>query len=99
MTTLKEYVERMKKGQEEIYYVVGKDRETAQKLPQLELFKDKDIEVLFFIDRVDEFMVQTFNEYAGKKLKSISRGEIDLSKIESEESEKNDEEKKIFPDG
>lgn len=73
LVSLKEYVENMGEEQEYIYYLVTRDKEKAHNLPQLQKIKDKDYEVLFFTDPVDEFMVNFLNEYDGKKLKSLSK--------------------------
>jgi len=77
-TTLAEYVERMPGAQNEIYYVTGEDRSTVERLPQMEIVREKGIEVLYFLDKVDEFLTQHLREYSGKKLRSVSRGELDL---------------------
>ena len=87
LTTLAEYISRMPETQTEIFYVVTKDAAAAAKIPQMEIFRDKGIEVLYLIDKVDEFMIDTLHEFQGKKLKSISRGDIDLTK-EDKDTEK-----------
>ncbi|HLP61497.1 MAG TPA: molecular chaperone HtpG [Candidatus Deferrimicrobium sp.] len=81
LTTLREYVERMPKGQEEIYFASGKDIDSIQRMPQLEAFKAKDIEILYFVDKIDEFLTQNLDDYDGKKLKSITREGFDLDKV------------------
>lgn len=70
-TTLAEYKERMKEGQEFIYYAAGKDKASIEKLPHMEGMKDKGFEVLYFTDRVDEFMVGMMRDYEEIKLHSI----------------------------
>lgn len=93
--TLKEYVERMKKSQKEIYYATGDSIENIKELPQIEKVLDKGYEVLYFLDSVDEFMVSIINEYDGKKFKSIQKGELNLdSKEEKKEIEKKTEDNK-----
>ena len=91
--TLKEYVERMKPDQKEIYYVSGDSLEAIKKLPQLEKVQDKGYEVLYLLDRVDEFMIKILNAYNEKQFKSITQGELNLDteeeKKEKEELEKN----------
>ena len=91
--TLKEYVERMKPDQKEIYYVSGDSLEAIKKLPQLEKVQAKGYEVLYLLDRVDEFMIKILNEYDEKQFKSITQGDLDLDtadeKKEKEELEKN----------
>lgn len=70
-TTLAEYKARMKEGQEFIYYAAGKDKSSIEKLPHMEGMKDKGFEVLYFTDRVDEFMVGMMRDYEEIKLHSI----------------------------
>ena len=93
--TLKEYVDRMKEGQNEIYYATGESIEAIKELPQIEKVLEKGYEVLYFTDSVDEFMVSVINEYNSKKFKSIQKGDLDLStKEEKEEIEKKQEDNK-----
>ena len=91
LTTLKEYVERMPEGQKKIYYATGKDKETIEHLPQMELLKEKNIEVLYLLDPVDEFTIETLREYDSKQFHSISRGDLDLDDAESQEVKKETE--------
>ena len=89
-TTLAEYKARMKEGQEFIYYAAGKDKSSIEKLPHMEGMKDKGFEVLYFTDRVDEFMVGMMRDYEEIKLHSILQAENektdkDSSKEESKE--------------
>lgn len=81
--TLKEYVERMPEKQTVIYYATGKDRTMVERLPQMELLKEKGLEVLYLFDRVDEFSIEALREYEGKKFQSISRGDLNLDEFES----------------
>jgi molecular chaperone HtpG len=78
LTTLKEYVERMKEGQNEIYYLTGESRSQVENSPHLETFKEKGYEVLYLVDPVDELLTQSLNEYGGKKLKSAGKGTVAL---------------------
>ncbi len=91
LVTLAEYVDRMKEGQKKIYYAPGKDKETIEQLPQMEMLRDKDIEVLYLTDPVDEFCIETIREYEGKKFHSVSRGDIDLDDADSKEAKKETE--------
>lgn len=77
-TTLQEYVDRMPEQQTAIYYTVGDSRAAIERLPQLEVLREQNVEVLYFLDKVDEFLTQYLREYAGKKLQSVSRGDLDL---------------------
>jgi molecular chaperone HtpG len=81
-TTLAEYVERMKEGQEQIFYATGETREQILKSPHLEAFKAKGYEVLLLTDPVDEVWVGSVTEFNGKSLQSVARGEVDLDSEE-----------------
>jgi molecular chaperone HtpG len=78
LTTLKAYVERMKDGQDEIYYLTGESRGVVENSPHLEAFKEKGYEVLYLTDPVDELQAQSLWEYEGKKLKSVVKGALKL---------------------
>ena len=78
LTTLTEYVERMKDGQEQIFYATGQSREQLLKSPHLEAFKAKGYEVLLLTDPVDEIWVGSVTEFDGKPLQSVAKGEVDL---------------------
>ena len=90
--SLKEYAEGMVVDQKEIYYITGTSRAAVENSPHLEVFKKKEIEVLFMVEPVDEFILAGFGEYDGKKLKSITQGDIDLGS--EEEKKLADEQKK-----
>lgn len=92
LVSLKEYVERMPESQKKIYYATAKDKETIEHLPQMETLRDKGIEVLYLLDPVDEFCLETIHEYEGKPFHSISRGDLDLDDAESQEVKKETEE-------
>jgi molecular chaperone HtpG len=81
--SLDDYVGRMRKGQDKIYYITADSFMAAKNSPHLEIFKQKGIEVLLFVDRIDEWMLSGLNEYLGKQLQSVAKGELDLSKIEA----------------
>ena len=70
--TLKEYVSRMKKKQNEIYFASAETIDKIKQLPQLEKVLDKGYEVLYFTDAVDEFLTSVIREYDSKQFKSIS---------------------------
>ena len=87
--TLKEYVERMKEDQKDIYYATGETIEAIKELPQLEKVLDKGYEVLYFTDNVDEFMANIIGNYSDKPFKSLLQGDLDLdTQEEKEEVEK-----------
>ncbi len=81
--SLDDYLLKMVKNQNEIYYFANTDKEHIKNSPQLETFIDKKIPVLFMTDAVDEFWLQNASKYKDKTFKSITKGKIDLSKIKS----------------
>ncbi|WP_109597985.1 molecular chaperone HtpG [Actinoplanes xinjiangensis] len=81
-TTLAAYVERMKEGQEEIYFLTGESRSQVENSPHMEAFREQGYEVLILTDPVDEIWVDVVPEFDGKKLRSIARGSVDLPKDE-----------------
>ena len=89
LVTLKEYVERMKEGQDSIYYVSGENVDKIDMLPQVEQVKDKDYEVLYLTDYVDEFVMQVLTTYDDKKLVNVSDANLDLASEEEKEKLKN----------
>jgi molecular chaperone HtpG len=80
----KDYIARMKEGQEAIYFITADSFAAAQHSPHLEIFRKKGIEVLLLSDRVDEWMLGGLTEFDGKKLQSIAKGDLDLGKLEDE---------------
>jgi molecular chaperone HtpG len=90
--SLKDYIGRMKEGQEKIYYVTADSFNAAKNSPHLEVFRKKGIEVLLLSDRVDEWVVSHLNEFDGKELVSVAKGGLDLGKLE-DEAEKKEQEK------
>lgn len=92
LTTLGDYVSRMPENQKVIYYATGKDRASVERLPQMELLRDKGIEVIYLFDAVDEFAIEALREFKEKKFQSISRGDLALDDIESSQAKKNAEE-------
>ena len=86
-TTLAEYKSRMKEGQEFIYYAAGKDKAAIEKLPHMEGMKDKGYEVLYFTDRVDEFMVGMMRDYEEIKLHSILQADNEKTDKDSTKEE------------
>ena len=80
----KDYIGRMKEGQEAIYYITADSFAAAQHSPHLEIFRKKGIEVLLLSDRVDEWMLGGLTEFEGKKLQAIAKGDLDLGKLEDE---------------
>ncbi|HET6960653.1 MAG TPA: molecular chaperone HtpG [Vicinamibacterales bacterium] len=79
--SLADYVGRMKEGQDAIYYVTADGFGAARHSPHLEIFRKKGVEVLLMYDRVDEWVVSALTEFGGKPLRSVTKGDLDLSAI------------------
>ncbi len=94
--SLQDYIDRMKREQEAVYFITADSFMAAKNSPHLEIFRKKNIEVLLLGDRVDEWMVSNLTEFKGKKLQSIAKGDLDLGKLEEageKEAKKKVEEK------
>ncbi|TRW99055.1 molecular chaperone HtpG [Candidatus Methylobacter oryzae] len=90
--TLEDYVSRMKEGQDKIYYVTADSYLAAKNSPHLEIFRKKGIEVLLLSDRIDEWLVGSLDEFDGKHLQSVAKGDLDLGALDSEDEKKAQEE-------
>lgn len=88
---LDDYVSRMQEGQEKIYYLVTDSVKAGRNSPHLEIFRKKGIEVLLMHDRIDEWLMSHLQEFDGKQFQDISRGELDLGKLEGEDDKKKQE--------
>jgi molecular chaperone HtpG len=84
LTTLKDYVERMKEEQKEIYYLTGESRSVVENSPHLEAVLEKGYEALYLVEPVDELLMQSLMDYEGKKFKSIGKGTINLGNAEEQ---------------
>ncbi len=89
--SLDQYIERMKEGQDKIYFSAAENFNTAKNSPHLEVFRKKGIEVLLLSDRVDEWLMSHLFEYEGKKFQDVARGELDLGILDNEEEKKEQE--------
>jgi len=96
LITLKEYIDNMKKDQKDIYYASGESVEKIDTLPQVEQVKDKDYEILYLTDYVDEFTLNALMEYEGKKFKNVSAADLDLDENKEELDKLNEENKDMF---
>jgi len=97
MTSLKDYITRMKEGQDEIYYICGESKKQVESSPFLEALKKKGLEVLLMTDPIDEYSMQQMKEFDGKKFKNISKEGLntattDEEKTKAEELKKQTEE-------
>jgi len=90
--SLEDYIGRMKEDQDKIYYVTADSFTAAKNSPHLEIFRKKGIEVLLLSDRVDEWLVSHLNDFDGKVLQSVAKGQLDLDKFDTEEDKKEQEE-------
>ena len=82
--SLNDYISQMKENQEAIYYITADSFAAAQHSPHLEIFRKKGIEVLLLSDKVDEWMLSSLTEFAGKKLQSVAKGDLDLGRLEDD---------------
>lgn len=100
LITLKEYVENMPEGQEKIYYASGASISKIDSLPQVEQVKEKDYDILYLTDYVDEFAITAIQEYEGKKFANVENGDLDLETDEEKEETKkvNEENEDLLKD-
>lgn len=90
--SLDDYIERMKEGQDKIYYITAENYNAAANSPHLEIFRKKGIEVILMYDRIDEWMMGSLFDYKGKHFVNVAKGDLDLGDVESEEDKKQQEE-------
>ncbi len=86
--SLNDYIERMKDGQDKIYYITADSLTAARNSPHLEVFKKKGIEVLLMHERVDDWMLTALDSFSGKPLRSVAKGNLDLGELDDEETKK-----------
>jgi molecular chaperone HtpG len=86
-TSLTDYIERMKEGQDKIYYVTGDSHSVVANSPYLEVFHKHGIEVILMSDRIDEWMMGYLTEFDGKSFQDVARGDLDLSAIIGEQDD------------
>ena len=89
-TSLDQYLERMKEGQDKIYYLAGENIESLKNSPYLEQLQKRGYEVLFMTDAIDEYMVQSFKDFKDKKLVDITKEELEFNETEDEKKERDE---------
>jgi len=87
-----QYIERMKPGQDRIYFVIADSIDAARSSPYIERLKDRGLEVLLLAERIDEWVMGQIDEFEGKRLKDVSRGDLELGGLESEADKKQHDE-------
>ncbi|HAJ78925.1 MAG TPA: molecular chaperone HtpG [Fibrobacteres bacterium] len=96
VTSLKQYVGRMREGQKYIYYISGDNRSIIEKSPHIEIFREKSIEVLYMVDTVDEWIIPDIYNFEGKELRSIAKGDLDLGDLGKDEKKEKEEAQSEF---
>jgi molecular chaperone HtpG len=97
LISFKDYVQRMKEGQKDIFYITGESRAQVAHSPFLEALRKRGYEVLYLVDPIDEYMVQQLKDYDGKKLKSCTKEGLDLEETEEEKKQKEEEKARFEP--
>jgi molecular chaperone HtpG len=98
-TSLAQYVERMKPGQERIYFLIAETLEAARSSPYIEKLEERGLEVLLLSERIDEWVMGQLDEFEGKKFKDTSRGDLELGSLENEAEKQQQEEAKKQSEG
>jgi molecular chaperone HtpG len=97
LISFKDYIQRMKEGQKDIYYITGESRASVAQSPFIESLKKKGYEVLYLVDPIDEYMVQQMKDYDDKKLKCVTKEGLELDETEDEKKKREEEKAKFEP--
>ena len=97
LISFKDYVQRMKEGQKDIYYITGESRAQVAQSPFIESLKNKGYEVLYLVDPIDEYMVQQMKDYDDHKLKSVTKEGLELDETDDEKKKREEEKAKFEP--
>jgi molecular chaperone HtpG len=97
LTGLQDYVARMQEGQKAIYYVAADSLSAAQASPHIEALKQRNYEVLYMVDKIDEWVVDVLREFEGKELCSAAKGALDLPETEQQKQAKEEQQKDLAP--
>jgi len=97
LISLKDYIQRMKEGQKDIFYITGESRAQVATSPFVETLKNKGYEILYLVDPIDEYMVQQMKDYDDKKLKSVSKEGLEMDETDDEKKKKEEEKAKFEP--
>jgi len=97
LISLKDYIQRMKEGQKDIFYITGESRQGVAQSPFIEALKRRGYEVLYLVDPIDEYMVQQMKDYDDKKLKSVTKEGLDLDDTEDEKKKQEELKAKFEP--
>ena len=97
LISFKDYIQRMKEGQKDIYYITGESRASVASSPFIETLKKRGYEVLYLVDPIDEYMVQQLKDYDDVKLKSVTKEGLDLDDSEDEKKRQEEEKAKFEP--
>jgi molecular chaperone HtpG len=95
--SFKDYIQRMKEGQKEIFYITGESRASVAASPFIETLKKKGYEVLYLVDPIDEYMVQQMKDYDDHKLKSVTKEGLEMDDTEEEKKKKEEEKARFEP--
>lgn len=97
MISLKEYVDKMKEGQKEIYFMTGESKKAIENSPFIESLKKKDLEVIYMVDAIDEYVIQQLKEFEGKKLRNCTKEGLELDQTDDDKKVQEEQKAKFEP--